>query len=229
MARKFGILVTAAGLAASLMLAAPAFASFEPLSRVEIGETAPDFTAMGADGKAHHLSDYVPRLEAKLGVSSGFFNSLDDDDENDWSFVIKLHALVEAAVSHLLTEHFNRTELSGLFARLDISNETTGKMAFVKTLALLDKPERRFMTALSELRNKLVHDVRNVNFDFVQHIEDMNKDQQAAFLNNFNLLSAGITDDVRNLFRHDPRQALWYSGMAFLGIVYLKATPPAFL
>lgn len=173
------------------------------------------------------LGDLVPLLEAKLGIEPGFFESLDDDDENDWSFVIKLHALVEAAVSHLLTEQLHRPELSELFARLDISNETTGKAAFVKALALLDKPERRFMSALSELRNKLVHDVRRINFDLLQHVEDMSKDQQDAFLKNFNLLSTEITDDVRNLFRHDPRQALWYSGMAFLGLVYLRIRPTA--
>ena len=86
----------------------------------------------------HYLGDYVPLLEAKLGIKPGFFKSLDDDDENDWSFVIKLHALVEAAVSHLLTEQLHRSELSGLFARLEISNETTGKAAFVKALALLE-------------------------------------------------------------------------------------------
>ena len=55
----------------------------------------------------------------------------DDEDENDWSFVIKLHALVEAAVAHLLTEQLSRPELSDLFAHLDISNKTTGKAAFV--------------------------------------------------------------------------------------------------
>lgn len=173
------------------------------------------------------LGDLVPLLEAKLGVKPGFFESLDDEDENDWSFVIKLHALVEAAVAHLLTEQLSRPELTDLFAHLDISNKTTGKAAFVEALALLGKPERRFMSSLSELRNKLVHDVRNVNFDFLQYVERMNKDQQAAFLNNFNLLATEITDDVRNLFRHDPRQALWYSGMAFLGIVYLKIRPGA--
>lgn len=62
MARKFGILCVVAGLVSSLALAAPALASFEPLSRVEIGQTAPDFTAMGADGKPHHLSDYPDKL-----------------------------------------------------------------------------------------------------------------------------------------------------------------------
>ena len=176
---------------------------------------------------SHLLGDLVPLLEAKLGIKPGFFESLDDEDENDWSFVIKLHSLIEASVSHLLTEQLRRPELSELFSRLDISNKKTGKAAFVEALALLDKPERRFMSSLSELRNKLVHDVRNVTFDFVQYVENMNTDQQATFLKDFNLLSTEITDDVRNLFRHDPQQALWYSGMAFLGIVYLKSRPVA--
>lgn len=62
MARKFGFPAALAGLAASLAVALPALAAFEPLGRVEIGQTAPDFTAMGADGKAHHLSDYPGKL-----------------------------------------------------------------------------------------------------------------------------------------------------------------------
>ena len=172
-----------------------------------------------------NLGELIPLLEAELGIAAGFFESLDSDEENDWSFVIKLHALVEAAVSHLLTERVNLPELAGLFARLDISSKTTGKAAYVEALALLDKPERRFMSSLSELRNKLVHDVRNVNFDFDAYVEEMTKDQRNAFLNSFNLLSTEVTEDVRKLFHHDPRQALWYSGMAFLGIVYLKVRP----
>ena len=175
-----------------------------------------------------NLGDLIPHLEAKLGIAPGFFGALDSDDENDWSFIIKLHALVEATVSHLLTEQLHRPELAELFARLDISNKTTGKAAFVELLALLDKPERRFMSSLSELRNKLVHDVRNVGFDLTRHIDNLSKEQRNAFLNNFNLLSTEITDDVRNLFRHDPRQALWYSGMAFLGVIYLKTKPSTF-
>jgi hypothetical protein len=174
---------------------------------------------------SQHLGDLIPLLEAKLGVKAGFFESLEHEDQNDWSFVIKLHALVEAAVSHLLTEQLHRPELASLFARLDISNKTTGKAAFVEALGLLDKPERRFMSSLSELRNMLVHDIRNVDFDLLRHVERMNRDQQAVFLNSFNLLSTELTDDVRTLFHHDPRQALWYSGMAFLGMVYLKIKP----
>ena len=106
------------------------------------------------------LSELVPLLEVNLGLKQGFFESLDSDDENDWSFVIKAHALAEAAVSHLLTEAVKRPELSDLFSRLDMSNKTTGKAAFVKALGLLGEEERRFVSAFSELRNRLVHDVR---------------------------------------------------------------------
>lgn len=168
------------------------------------------------------LSELVPLLEAKLGLEPGFFDSLDSDDENDWSFVIKAHALVEAAVSHLLTQTIKRPELGDLFSRLDMSNKATGKAAFVKALGLLGEEQRRFVSALSELRNRLVHDVRNVNFDLLEHVDSLNPKERETFLKNFNIISTEVTDDVRNLFRFDPRQVLWYSTMAFLGIVYLR-------
>jgi hypothetical protein len=106
-----------------------------------------------------------------------------------------------------------------------MSNKTTGKAAFVKALGLLEEPERRFISSLSELRNDLVHDVRNANFDLTNHVEEMNQKDQGAFLKQFNLLSTEVTDDIRNLFRFDPRQAIWHSAMAFLVIVYLKLRP----
>ena len=172
-----------------------------------------------------NLSDLIPQLEDHLGIEPGFFDSLDDDGENDWSFVIKLHALMEAAVSNMLTETFKRQELSDLFARMDLSNKTTGKAAFVKSLNLLEEPERRFMSSLSILRNSLVHDVRNVSFDFGEHVSMMNEQKQQQFVKDFNIISTEVTNDVRKLFLADPRQAIWYAGMAFLGLVYLKIRP----
>lgn len=173
------------------------------------------------------LSELIPLLESKLGLDQGFFNSLDSEDENDWSFVIKAHALAEAAVSHLLTEQFKKPELADLFSRLDMSNKATGKAAFIKALGLLGENERRFISAFSELRNRLVHDVRNVNFDLLAYVEKFDKKEHETFLRNFNIISTDVNDGIRNLFRFDPRQALWYSTMAFLGLVYLKVNPGA--
>jgi DNA-binding MltR family transcriptional regulator len=171
------------------------------------------------------IFELVPLLETNLGLEQGFFESLDSDDEHDWSFVIKAHALMEAAVSHLLTEASKRPELADIFSLLDMSNKATGKVAFVKALGLLDEKERRFVSAFSELRNRLVHDVRNVGFDLQKHVESLSAKEREIFRNNFNIISTEVTNDVKNLFHLDPRQALWYSVMAFLGIVYLKTQP----
>ena len=173
--------------------------------------------------KRQSLAELIPLLETELGIEPGFFDSLDSEGENDWSFVIKAHALAEAAASHLLTRQFQKPELADLFSRLDMSNKATGKAAFIKAMRLLGEDERRFISSLSELRNRLVHDVRNVNFDLLAYVEALSKKEQDAFLKNFNIISTDVTDDIRNLFRFDPRQALWYSTMAFLGLVYLKA------
>ena len=170
------------------------------------------------------LDEQVDKLEAVLGLEGGFFHSLNSEDESDWSFVIKLHALTEAAVSHMLTTTLKEEALADVFARLDMSNKTTGKAAFVKALGLLSEAERRFVSSLSELRNSLVHDVRNVHFELHEHVAKLSTKEQETFVKNFNLVSTHLTSDVRALLLHDPRQALWYSGMALLGVVYLKAS-----
>lgn len=104
----------------------------------------------------------IVKLEAKIGVRTNFFQDLLAED--DWSFVIKLHALFEAACTHLLLFHFKEPELTEIFARLELSNKTTGKIAFLGKLGLLGKENRRLVAALSEMRNSLVHDVRNAEF-----------------------------------------------------------------
>ncbi len=75
------------------------------------------------------------------------------------------------------------------------------------------------------MRNSLVHDVKNVDFDLEKYVEDMNDQKKKQFIADFNLISSEVTNDIRQLYLTDPRQALWYSGMAFLGLVYLKIHP----
>ena len=47
------------------------------------------------------FADVVSSVQ-KLGLPEGFYNNLLNED--DWSFVIKLSALFEAAATHVLTE-----------------------------------------------------------------------------------------------------------------------------
>ena len=95
------------------------------------------------------MDDAILKFEKKIGVQAGFFEKLKDED--DWSFIIKLHALFETACTHLLIFHFNEPNLVNILSRLEISNKTTGKLALLKELGLLGKNYRVFIYSLSEL------------------------------------------------------------------------------
>ncbi len=100
---------------------------------------------------------------ADLGLPASFMMDL-YSGKDDWSLIIKLHAVVEGVTTYLLTEHFEEKSLRDVFANLDLSNKKSGKVAFAKALDLLSEDARRFISCLSEVRNYLVHGIENVGF-----------------------------------------------------------------
>ncbi len=168
----------------------------------------------------------VRRLEQELGITPGFMESL--LRESDWSFVIKTHAVLEAAVAHLLTMVVGEPRLKPFFARLELSGANLGKVAVAKLLDLLEDRDRRFIRSFSELRNDLVHDVRFVDFTFSPHVKAMDAPQLRSFRNKFDTWSVGDIhelDDGRSIpvvdfFRDNPKLATWYSAMSTVAIIY---------
>jgi hypothetical protein len=147
----------------------------------------------------------ILELEAKIGVRENFFKDLLLED--DWSFVIKLHALFEAACTHLLLFHFKELELTDVFARLELSNKATGKIAFLSRLGLLGKENRRLVAALSEMRNSLVHDVRNAEFS----LESMVAEFDSKALKQFALAFSPYETHIRKFpLSADPNSKLGY-------------------
>lgn len=124
------------------------------------------------------LDDSLDRLERDCGLPRGFCLAL--QRESDWSFVIKLHALLESAVSQLLVNALAHKELADVFARLEMSNTKTGKFVFVKALDLLPKAHLDFIRELSELRNQLVHHVTNVSFNITEYFSREREKRSAA-------------------------------------------------
>ncbi|MEZ5541063.1 MAG: hypothetical protein R3F42_03370 [Pseudomonadota bacterium] len=88
----------------------------------------------------------VAELEEGLGLAKGFFVRLVTED--DWSFVIKLHALYEAAISKLITEKFGESRLESFVSRLELGDRARGKLRLAKDLELLDEEERKFISPL---------------------------------------------------------------------------------
>jgi hypothetical protein len=127
--------------------------------------------------------------ESRIGVEQGFFERLQCED--DWSFIIKLHAVFEAIITHLLTYHFQEEALSDLFARLELSNKTTGKIALMKAIGWMGKDDRRYISSLSELRNALVHDVRNCSFNLKEMVSKYSEKELKAFTVTFSPFETG--------------------------------------
>lgn len=118
---------------------------------------------------------------------------------------MKLHALVKAAISHLLVEHLNDPKLLEPLSHLPLSDKTTGKMAFVKCLNLVDKPYRRYIAKLSELRNNLVHNVSQTHFAFTDLVSSLTVSQQREFASSFAVGLRADTDVKTREFMANPK------------------------
>lgn len=121
----------------------------------------------------------IHKVETQLGLPEQFCNKLLAED--DWSFVIKLHALLEAAISHLLVETLRQPRLRSVFSRMELSNFTTGKIAFAEKLELIDKDTKRFIQKISELRNSFVHNVTNVNKTLREYFDSLDQSAVQSF------------------------------------------------
>lgn len=93
--------------------------------------------------------------------------------KDDWTLIIKLHAMIETALNGALLKDFEKPELAGIIAKLDTSNTAIGKAAFAKALGILMPSSVGFLQKLSELRNVCVHDIRNFHFDLVAYLENL--------------------------------------------------------
>ncbi len=173
------------------------------------------------------FEDSLHAFEKELGLAAGFFQALLRED--DWSFVIKLHAVIEAATSHLLAETLGRTDLLGVLSHLELGDQKTGKVAFGRALSCLSHDDRRFITTLSKIRNTLVHDIRNAAFSLPEYVArlDRNQIRQIAEATVVAEPTAGRrappTDAVQS-FRGNPKQRLWHRAMLMVFDAYQNKT-----
>jgi hypothetical protein len=164
----------------------------------------------------------IRKFENELGLPEGFFESIKEED--DWSFVIKLHALIEASITNILKNKFVDQNLVDIFSQMELSNKRTGKLAFIKKMNLLQKEYRNFISKFSELRNLIVHEISNVTFSFKNYIDQLNKDQKKSLSN---ALAVGIrekksknTSSYRlEQFIKDPKFCIWLSALCLLSIL----------
>lgn len=172
----------------------------------------------------------ISSLEENAGLEEGFFKNLYTED--DWSFIIKLHAFFETICTHFLCFHFNDKRLYPIFSRLELSNNSTGKIAFLRNLELITKETKTFICTLSEFRNDLVHNVQNTSFNLNLYVSSLDKNElknKAKALSPYETMLRGISEiskdlpniegikeqtkieNIKKRLLDNPKQFLWIS------------------
>ena len=133
--------------------------------------------------KTDDESAYLSALRKWMRETIGIEDEGNIFPKNDWLLIIKLHAMIEAALNRSLSIQFGLPELDRVIGKLDTSNGSIGKVAFAKALKILRNQSIAFIQKLSELRNICVHDIRNFKFDLTTHLSKLDNDDRNALLN----------------------------------------------
>lgn len=148
------------------------------------------------------VSDIIADSAKELGLKPTFIDSLVVATD-DWSFVIKTHALVEAVSCSMLAHGLGKPELEQVFAE-DV--EMSARIKLLESLTSITKEESRICRRLGELRNDLVHNASKTDFSFDEYLS--NPEKRKAFVEIF---GAPLSEEVRKAFAQSPRILIWAS------------------
>lgn len=150
-------------------------------------------------------------LQKTFKVSHDPFEVLGADD---WTFVIKMHALVEAALNHLLITHFESPDLNEVVPLVPV-DASLGKLTLIKAFKLLSPEACMFVDALSSLRNKATRDIRHFDFDlrqYVKGLKDKKREQWRTGMTCWIRSSHTPTEYERDMSVKFPRHAVFSCG-----------------
>lgn len=113
---------------------------------------------------AREMLEAVKRVENSLGLKRPFLFGLSRED--DWTLVIKLHALIEAAIEEVVVrrcfasaadnEGRDDAAIARLVGRMPFDGRVS-KLSLVKAFRLLDEDHFEFVVTLAEVRNRYAH------------------------------------------------------------------------
>jgi hypothetical protein len=168
----------------------------------------------------------VDSLEQALGLPVGFCGRLKEED--DWSFIIKSHALVETAFTRLLEARMCPPLPSKFINTLDFSGGRHSKLELLCLLDLADNANVKFARGLSKIRNRLVHNISHVGFKLADYVAALADQDAKAFAAEaccpFYSDNSVAEERKRQLARilAAPKLFLWRSVVLFLAEASLR-------
>lgn len=101
--------------------------------------------------------------------------------KDQWTFIVKSHAIIEATIGDLVIALLGNQPLEQFVRKLPLHGEQGSKLALIRNYDCLEKEHITFLKEISELRNKLVHNTSNFDFDFNRYIADFDKNQRRSW------------------------------------------------
>jgi hypothetical protein len=173
------------------------------------------------------IQQKVDEFEERLGLPSGFYMQLLNED--DWSFVIKISALIEAACTHILSYKFRHPELEDNFSYLEQGNRKVGRVALLKKSNAIYEEQAKVLFSLAELRNALAHNIKNTNFNFDKYLDSLDKNQISKFVREF---GNGVKDEIvfennikvkkNNFVLENPKLSIWLTCHEIMACLYIE-------
>ncbi|NML30584.1 hypothetical protein [Paraburkholderia antibiotica] len=147
--------------------------------------------------------------------------------EDDWSFVIKLHALFESALGYVVGQRLG-PEVAAVVMRPDM-NGSKGKVAFARALGVINDGEVRYLDLLSKLRNRCAHGVRQaVEFSLPGYLANVSPNERKQFVHALHgdqtdrpVALAGRTTTAAKFALDNPKIEIWLIAMWMLASLYL--------
>ena len=99
------------------------------------------------------VDKHIADLEQRLGLPTNFLTEI--ADETPWSFIIKAHTLIEAAVGHVITNALGDTVLDQWATSLPLRGRHS-KVSLLRQLTNIRKNDIQFIEALSERSNNII-------------------------------------------------------------------------
>lgn len=164
-------------------------------------------------------------MEIKLGLTKGFYASILEDD--DWTFIIKLSSLFEAACAMSIKSRLNETTLNVIIDHTELANKNCGKLAFLKALGVLTNPQCEFIRKVAEIRNIYAHNVCNVKMSIMDIIQSCGKDREKEIIKHLSLYLdetitiAGQTQTRVKYVSENTKLVIWLTAMQVLACLHL--------
>ena len=156
---------------------------------------------------ADEWNGMVTKLEARFGV----LKRLAEDD--DWAFIIKSHAIIEVFFTEMLVEILGKKEIACTVEQLPLSDSRIGKLALAKSIGILSSGQRGFIRQFSELRNSLVHNTDNFDFQCSAYYAALSPGKAETWKKVFaEVIGSDLAADwEETMFPRQGRALLWMS------------------